>query len=104
MREMREGVFGKPKETRKSGQRHSYLSLDVDNSIRLGFGVFEHSTCFAGQEPNMSVPLLQQLPRSMFKNKTGTLLIRLKAKFFGDESNLYVRPTHSSVRGRQTCP
>ena len=59
--------------------------------MSLGLGVFKHSTCFAGQESHVPVSFLQQFSRSILKNKAGTLLIRLKAKFFGDESNLYVR-------------
>lgn len=90
MEENAQRVLESERKKRKSGRRQSYLSLDVDDSVRLGLGVFKHSTCFAGQESHMPISLLQQLSRSILKNKAGTLLIRLKAKFFSDESNLYV--------------
>lgn len=48
-------------------------------------------TCFTRHELHAAILLLEKVLWSVVKDKAGTLLVRLKAQFFSNETNIYIR-------------
>lgn len=64
------------------------LALDIDDTVGRRFGLFKQQTRLARQQPHSPILLFQQLRGGVVDDETGSLLIGLKSKFFGNEPDI----------------